>query len=753
MSAVALSIAVVVAAFFASRPPSAVGSVIGTVHNLGYFTVGTVRSPDTTEICVFCHTPHSSNPVGPLWNRSEQGTTYTVYASGTMTAVLGQPNGSSKLCLSCHDGTVAMGSVLNMPGAYTAGTLALLNTTSGKLLSSATTNLKTDLRDDHPISFNYDYVDTSHEYKTEDANNRLSPYTYPSDVLAVELDSNNLVQCTSCHDPHDNSKGDFLVESLDNAALCTYCHDKLHWDASGSDTIGGVGSIHYTSTATWNSTDPNPWQRDLGAAGYTNDTPALHGCLSCHRAHNGAAEMQLTAGVNPLLSSEVGEEWTCISCHNGNVASKDVEAEVDKTYDHKVKSATFYGRHSPYRSRSDLPISERDVDLRLANRHAECADCHNPHAAQSGNHTVGGIVLGGASGNRIGKNLLGAWGVYPATWPSRGVGLDNTVTSYTETHFTEPVETMSPQQLEGYLCLKCHSAFAYGTILSASYRPEVPSGAGPTVTDTVLEEDITKSMSINNIGIHPVFAEGKNQPPANANPNWNYPTNQDGLSNTFVYQDWPGPGTRTGFYRIMHTSTITCSDCHGSDSSTAPKGPHGSDNLWILKSDEINSGTNMCLNCHRRKVYGDQNITLSGGDDKTNFSRVQHPVDGNSFTVSETYKSGAGYGHDANTLGNLCLTCHGGAWNDLGGATGVIEGIHGSNADMGAASTDPLGYRMMNGACVKSYTRPTTTTSGSIDFYSAGELGTHKTCKTALTDITISTTRVQYNCTDVTDCN
>jgi len=37
---------------------------------------------------------------------------------------------------------------------------------------------------------------------------------------------NEGVQCATCHDPHDNTNGDFLVKGtpLDQTPLCTTCH-------------------------------------------------------------------------------------------------------------------------------------------------------------------------------------------------------------------------------------------------------------------------------------------------------------------------------------------------------------------------------------------------------------------------------------------------------------------------------------------------------------------------------------------------
>ena len=88
-------------------------SVVNTVHNLSVSGPGSVRAASETEVCIFCHTPHDSRPESPLWNRQDPGVTYVLYNSSTVQAMTGQPDGSSVLCLSCHDGTIALGNVLS----------------------------------------------------------------------------------------------------------------------------------------------------------------------------------------------------------------------------------------------------------------------------------------------------------------------------------------------------------------------------------------------------------------------------------------------------------------------------------------------------------------------------------------------------------------------------------------------------------------------------------------------------------------
>ena len=123
-------------------------SIVTTKHNLSVRGPGELKASSETEICLFCHTPHSSRPLTPLWNRNDPGVIYTLYTSSTMKALPGQPDGTSMLCLSCHDGTIALGNVTSRSTdrGFQAG---VTNMPQGL------SNLNTNLRNDHPISFLY----------------------------------------------------------------------------------------------------------------------------------------------------------------------------------------------------------------------------------------------------------------------------------------------------------------------------------------------------------------------------------------------------------------------------------------------------------------------------------------------------------------------------------------------------------------------------------------------------------------------
>lgn len=191
-------------------------SIVGTKHDLS--STGGGAKSNTTQVCVFCHAPHNTAAVQiiPLWNHATTASTFTLYTSSTMTATgvtETQPAGASLACMSCHDGTLATGNVLNKPADALTGITFTATTTvdaTGKIISGANL-LGTDLSNDHPVSVTYP----------------ASPATYgfTTTQTATKLFSNK-VECASCHQVHDNTIAPFLRMSMTNSALCLDCHVK-----------------------------------------------------------------------------------------------------------------------------------------------------------------------------------------------------------------------------------------------------------------------------------------------------------------------------------------------------------------------------------------------------------------------------------------------------------------------------------------------------------------------------------------------
>ena len=333
-------------------------SISHSKHNLSANGSGTLAAKSagntSQDICIFCHTPHTASKKAALWNRYDSTVTYTPYQSTTVKASIGQPTGASKLCLSCHDGTVALGMVRSR------GTQIPMRNASARI-PTGRSNLGTDLSDDHPISFKYDAA-----LAAVDGQLRTPPT-----AGRVRLDANNELQCTSCHDPHNSQNPSFLVMNNTASALCVTCHNLKNWGQSS----------HSLSPKTWNGSLPNPWPHSA------EKSVTANACENCHNPHG--------AGGKQRLLNYAAEEQNCYPCHNGSVAAKNILAEFNKPSVHPVINTT--GVHDPM----EPPLLPAG-----AKRHVECADCHNPHASNSRARGVAGGVSGALAGVR-GINLAG----------------------------------------------------------------------------------------------------------------------------------------------------------------------------------------------------------------------------------------------------------------------------------------------------------------------------------------------------------
>jgi hypothetical protein len=131
-----------------------------------------------------------------------------------MTSKPDQPNCATKLCLSCHDGTIAVGALKGI-----GEPLPMQNVgPSGEIPSVRKSNIGTDLSGTHPVSIRF-------EQTTALSTNHLRwPPVDPEGKVGT--DANGYVQCTSCHDPHDDSRSDkypFWNKSS-FSAVCEVCH-------------------------------------------------------------------------------------------------------------------------------------------------------------------------------------------------------------------------------------------------------------------------------------------------------------------------------------------------------------------------------------------------------------------------------------------------------------------------------------------------------------------------------------------------
>ena len=366
--------------WLATASTSSAKSIVDSLHNLSASGPGTVKAVSQDEICIFCHTPHNARPdISYLWNRHDPAGPYSPYYSSTQKATVGQPSGTSRLCLSCHDGTIAPESVQSSatPMPFTAS------------MSGRSSNLGTNLSDDHPVSFTYNSAATLPDSQL------VASAALPA---AIRLDSAGQLQCTACHNPHNDQFGKFLVMSNLGAGLCISCHSKTGWS----------NSSHALSTKTWNGMAPDPWP----TSAYTTVTD--NGCASCHRPHT-------AQGAQRLLNYSV-EETNCLVCHNGNVAATNISSELNKIYRHPVAAST--GVHDAAENYAGV-----------VSKHVECADCHNPHQANNSAASapmVPGRLSGVPGVSTAGQYLPAATNTYEICFKCHGALSNNVMptTSY-----------------------------------------------------------------------------------------------------------------------------------------------------------------------------------------------------------------------------------------------------------------------------------------------------------------------------------
>lgn len=232
----------------------------GSKHDMSAGGTSQTESTATTEVCVFCHTPHGSGTgiEAPLWNKSFTAPTYTRYSNVNSTTIDGSNAdvGSVSLaCLSCHDGSQAMDVVINAPGSGT-------NTTGfsdGTKKMTGFAKLGADLSNDHPISIQYggggwtstndptlaNLADKSFKPGVKATVNSKPVWWIDTDGGTAARDKSDMilytrevggavqpyVECASCHDPHNAATAAanqvaFLRISNADSAVCLACHDK-----------------------------------------------------------------------------------------------------------------------------------------------------------------------------------------------------------------------------------------------------------------------------------------------------------------------------------------------------------------------------------------------------------------------------------------------------------------------------------------------------------------------------------------------
>lgn len=224
----------------------------GSPHDFSGVVVGS----ETTGACTFCHTPHRALQQSLLWNHELSSNTFS-WEAGAVTAG-GTPyptidltwKGPSKLCLSCHDGSVAIGDIawFNQSGPLSLD-LTTHDTDVFNIADAATGAMV----GNHPVAFPYPFQQTTTNTfngVTTGATVFVDDFNPDPTALGIRLFNDNAgvvsagavagstgIECTSCHGVH-NERGlvfgvNLLRGTLGGSAsgpgasyICTKCHDR-----------------------------------------------------------------------------------------------------------------------------------------------------------------------------------------------------------------------------------------------------------------------------------------------------------------------------------------------------------------------------------------------------------------------------------------------------------------------------------------------------------------------------------------------
>ncbi|MBM2838332.1 MAG: hypothetical protein HW415_957 [Deltaproteobacteria bacterium] len=255
----------------------------------------------TTEVCVFCHTPHFGRvDTAPLWNRGSSATGYVAYGTTVGGTAITSVGGSSLACLSCHDGVTTLDNIINKPGkgSRTNGTGADLGwvfgeigtgdtigdtTAGGSTIGGATKGASrlnigannagsrnvaaVDLSNDHPINVTYNAgtvaslrptATTISSLVMDNARTNASDpgstfgrsdnlwasrgFISNSVTIADVLRDTGKVQCASCHDPHykNQTNSDPAVVANSGGVITSVENDGLFLRRVGGNSNSGV---------------------------------------------------------------------------------------------------------------------------------------------------------------------------------------------------------------------------------------------------------------------------------------------------------------------------------------------------------------------------------------------------------------------------------------------------------------------------------------------------------------------------------
>jgi len=230
--------------------------IVNSSHDLRTLQVA---GQTNNQVCIFCHTPHKAADQNLIWNHSLGTGNYSFNAPGpsgtpgidktsqgttlpASTTAFG--TGPTKMCMSCHDGSVAIGSLNNIGDGVTGAIATSPGTLNGQRTQVATAT--GGMAGNHPVAIPYpDRAGAVYNGITSGVTSGFGGAVGSGgwgDIASIRAAGIKLhggppagtwgIECTSCHDAHNNTvattEGEagkyFLRVSGDNSSLCLTCH-------------------------------------------------------------------------------------------------------------------------------------------------------------------------------------------------------------------------------------------------------------------------------------------------------------------------------------------------------------------------------------------------------------------------------------------------------------------------------------------------------------------------------------------------
>lgn len=263
---VVVSALLAVSTYGAPVTPTVGGGLIGTSHDFTTVTGDNMVGAPSTPIglCTYCHTPHKAQSTLLLWNHTLSGNTFkwdvpsTTAGTTYPTIAGGSYKGPTVKCLSCHDGSVAVGDVgwFKAQAWNGTGTPATAPLTAFKLGSNGDkTNVVGSaggMAGNHPVAMPYPWANTLNTYNSQTNGSMLQTAEWVGDpttntaakirlfnddgtgvISAGPIATKTGIECSSCHDPHNKSavddyflRGKVAGSQISDGYLCVQCHKK-----------------------------------------------------------------------------------------------------------------------------------------------------------------------------------------------------------------------------------------------------------------------------------------------------------------------------------------------------------------------------------------------------------------------------------------------------------------------------------------------------------------------------------------------